>query len=211
MNVIGIFPTPLVVIHHETNEKIYSFLNSPEMYPDSSVSYGNKSLNTRILSEPVCKPLSDFIIKSAAQVLNEILGLDSESVQITQSWVSHKNPGEMHQKHHHANSMISGVYYFQDSADKFPAITFWKNNTNGGCYEMTLPYVKETSDKPYSWNHFTYTPSKNDLILFPSYLQHSVDVNMTGEIRKSLAFNIMPTKSLGRVDSLTFMDFANLK
>ena len=41
------------------------------------------------------------------------------------------------------------------------------------------------------------------LLLFPSYLPHSVPTNTTNYIRKSLSFNIVPKKGLGVEKHLT--------
>ena len=41
------------------------------------------------------------------------------------------------------------------------------------------------------------------LLLFPSYLPHSVPTNTTNYIRKSLSFNVVPKKGLGVEKHLT--------
>ena len=42
---------------------------------------------------------------------------------------------------------------------------------------------------------------KKDLIIFPSYLQHSVNPVTSDIPRKSLAFNIVPIDNYGDADS----------
>ncbi len=114
MNVLSLFATPLIVSNYECDEQTYNFLDSAGMTSDWSASYGNKSVNTYILDELICINLSKHILQTAKTVMTEMLGFDIEDVQFTQSWISHKNPGEHHTKHSHANSIISGVYYFQN-------------------------------------------------------------------------------------------------
>jgi hypothetical protein len=42
-----------------------------------------------------------------------------------------------------------------------------------------------------------------DLILFPSWLEHEVPLNQTQEVRKSLAFNCIPSIGFGEEGDLT--------
>ena len=44
-------------------------------------------------------------------------------------------------------------------------------------------------------------------LLFPSYFMHSVPVNNTKYVRKSVSMNILPKGKIGDVDSLTELIF----
>ena len=211
MNVLSLFATPLIVSNYECDEQTYNFLDSVGMTSDWSAAYGNKSVNTYILDELICINLSKHILQTTKTVMTEMLGFDIEDVQFTQSWISHKNPGEHHSKHSHANSIISGVYYFQNDIESLPPITFHNSRSVNGTYEINLPYQEITADKPFSWSTYTYTPIKNDLVMFPSHLNHSVGTNTSSKVRKSLAFNVIPTKLFGKKESLTLLDFQRLK
>jgi hypothetical protein len=45
------------------------------------------------------------------------------------------------------------------------------------------------------------------LLLFPSYFMHSVPMNNTKYVRKSVSMNILPKGKIGDVDSLTELIF----
>ena len=45
------------------------------------------------------------------------------------------------------------------------------------------------------------------LLIFPSYLMHSVPMNNTKYVRKSVSMNILPKGKIGDVDSLTELIF----
>jgi uncharacterized protein (TIGR02466 family) len=210
MNIIGLFASPVVSDFYACTEEEYNYLDNVEMFGEWDSGYGNKSKDTFILHNPMLKNLSEFILKTSETMLTDILGYHAEGVQFTQSWVSHKNPGEFHQRHSHANSIISGVYYFQKNIDKLPPITFYKTKSVD-VFEIQVPYQKENSQRPFSWDRYTYTPACGNLILFPSYMQHAVGVNESDSIRKSLAFNVIPQKSFGVLEALTYLPFESLK
>jgi len=209
--VMPLFATPVLIDNYKCPDDIYQYFDTIELFDQSSIDYGNKSKNTFILNEEICKPLASHILNVARSFLDEQLGHKFQDVQFTQSWVSHKNVGEYHQKHSHANSIISGVYYFQEGIESFPPIRFYKHNINCGVYEILLPLQSDVSQKPFSWAHYTYTPMAGDIVMFPSYLQHSVEVNTTGSTRKSLAFNIIPTVEFGNLKGLTLLKFSDVK
>lgn len=209
--IIPLFATPLVVSSYDCPPDMYQYFDTAEMCDSSSLDYGNKSKNTFILNEEICKPLSDHILNVAKILLDEHLGHSFKDLQFTQSWVSHKNIGEFHQKHTHANSILSGVYYFQKDASMYPPIKFYKHNMNSGVYEILIPIQNDVSQKPFAWTNYTYTPISGDIVLFPSHLQHSVEINNTGKVRKSVAFNIITTETFGTLDALTLMDFDKIK
>ena len=73
--------------------------------------------------------------------------------------------------------------------------------------EISAKKIKDKRDKKYAWDYFAIDFEPGLLILFPSYLHHSVPVNNTSKTRCSLAFNIVPSKSLGDESSLTELKF----
>ena len=70
------------------------------------------------------------------------------------------------------------------------------------------PKLKEKlNDFSYTEYFINYKP--NTLVLFPSYLKHSVKQNLTNVCRKSLSFNIVPTIGFGEEGNLTELKFNN--
>ena len=194
VNTYSLFPTPLVTMIYDCGKEIKAALNAEELDTINTVSkqaYGLFSKDTHLMNNPVYKPLVDVINREAFKICKEILSLKINEVKITQAWVSHKEPGEFHQTHTHANSYLSGVYYFDKTDSPLEPIVFSKN-IEGSIY---VNMDKENcGDKPFSWEYFEFKPVQNCLIFFPSWIKHSVGVNKTNTTRKSLAFNIMPTE-----------------
>lgn len=103
--------------------------------------------------------------------------------QIITSWFTRTKPEANIQKHNHTNSIWSSVYYFHDDCNP---LTFHK--------DFPLINVPMDGDDPDLMMHgdVTFPAISGKMLLFPSYLDHSVVENMTGKYRYSLAMNWMP-------------------
>ena len=115
---------------------------------------------------------------------------------ISTSWLTINKKGEHVQLHDHKNSFWSAVYYYGEY------------DGEGGELDIINPLPNLTSFRPNMRNINKYTtpftrvtPMKKDLIIFPSYLQHSVNPVRGDMPRKSLAFNIVPIDNYGDADS----------
>ena len=110
----------------------------------------------------------------------------SSCVYISSLWFNINYYGSSNIPHTHKGSIWSGVYYI-------------KTPENCGSLGFLNPNLVSTWDIPKSImdenakDNFTQTffvkPEKNVLYVFPSWLQHFVDANMSQEERISLSFN----------------------
>jgi uncharacterized protein (TIGR02466 family) len=102
----------------------------------------------------------------------------------------------MHDIHTHPNSIISGVFYFGDNKEFLPNITFHKPQS------FSFPILRP-KEKYTKYNDTEFELGLNNLILFPSYLQHSVNLNKSNIPRYSISFNSIPLGIFGDKDELT--------
>lgn len=95
-------------------------------------------------------------------------------------WTNVNKPGSINMIHNHvmASCHLSGVYYVQGI--NTGAIRFY---THEQLYNLV------PDGMPYS-NKIGHAPSDGDVLLFPSYLQHDVDVNLSKDNRITLGFNV---------------------
>ena len=208
-----LFPTPVVIHQYNCTEEIRAGLDCVPMmnaHSNELSPFGDMSSSSYVLEDPVYEPLVKFITDTSTDVMKNILCYDIEETQIIQSWVSHKKPNEYHGIHAHANSVLSGVYYFNEC--DYEPITFYKATSTGVVNRIELPLdMERAKTSPCAWQHYYYKPSKGTLILIPSYMQHSVGVNKTNQVRKSLAFNVIPTIRFGRTSTASEILFSKLK
>lgn len=207
--ILELFPTPVftTMIPLEFS-KVVPWLFKQEMLSEEvdSPNYGERSKNSYILDEPESKELKDFILSLVSQY-GKLLGYDYESYRFGQSWVSYKHPGQHHTMHSHPNSLISGVFYFGEPTDKTPAVKFHKLEGGFNVSYLSPKLVLDKRDLKYAQKEFSIEFTPGLLLLFPSYLHHSVPLNKTDKTRCSLAFNIVPTVGLGDETSLTELKF----
>ena len=168
--------------------------------------YGTTSKNTYILDDDTCTEIRNFILEKAL-VLGKSLGYECTEYRMTQSWITHKKPTQSHHPHSHSNSILSGVFFYGSSfKSDCSAIIFHhpETRTQG---QISIPKNPELAPTPYSSETNAYKPTPGDLIIFPSTLSHSVPENTTNEVRKSLAFNIIPKEGLGEKTALNQLKF----
>ena len=160
--------------------------------PDSSNGDSNRVLENYSRIKNI---LTDTFNKVAFDELN-----CKNNFIMTTSWITNTGVGEKSQFHNHKNSFYSGVYYFDETYDE---------NIGDLCFENPLDdftsfFVNFTSFNYYNSAFVIIKPEPKKLIFFPSYLRHSIGMNLSKKIRKSLAFNFVPVGQYGLGDS--FMD-----
>jgi len=104
---------------------------------------------------------------------------------ITEAWININQKGHFNYSHDHPGSLFSCVYYVKGGDDK-------------GALEFKTPITPHTytiSDELVgSFNAFTghamvIPPVTGDLLIFPAWLQHRVNMSQSDEDRISIAFN----------------------
>ena len=207
IEVVPVFPTPVYfAICNDDIQQSVDYMDNCviDLEKDKEIidNYGTISLDTYILNRPECKPLHDWIMSHVDNYAREVLAWQFNNISMTQSWVSIKSEGERHKYHRHPNSLISGVFYWHE--EPIEAISFLKPTVPTN-FEITRDESK-TGSAPFAFDHHNFTPLKNTLILFPSYLQHGVAKNSSPSPRKSVAFNTFIFETIGSNLGLSELD-----
>jgi len=199
MGFIDLFPT---VIFHKILEDITS--NDFKQYENQILednyipSYsGHTSTNQQFLLNPLFNNLTTQILYNSKLYLNEV-GHDYKDIQITSSWANILNKNEYINPHAHSNSYLSGVFYIEDSSD-----IYFENNTIMKS-SFTPDFVKAKKHEYRKKTSFKITPKKGSLIIFPSWLIHSVPSNNLDK-RLSIAFNIIPKGEFGSITTKMYI------
>lgn len=195
MEIHSLFSTPIAFFRFQkllSNDESL-FINNQE----TRKSMGNTmSTNVNILDNDNLLNIKKFINDSINIYFTEIYQPKTNcTLEITQSWINYTNPGEYHHKHDHPNSFLSGVFYI--NADKDSDSIFFFNR----------PY-KQIQVVPKEFNIFNsdswqFPVGTNDLILFPSSLEHMVTHTSSKQTRISLAFNTFIKGEIGDQRGLT--------
>ena len=152
--------------------------------------------NTYLLEEREFKNLKIEMQKHIDEYVEKIIRPQTNiKCYITQSWLNYTKPGEYHQEHHHANSYLSGVLYF-NADEKVDTISFHRDIYN----QLEIPIKEYTLFNSHTWFLKIKT---GQLLMFPSSLKHFVNIKTGNNTRISLSFNTFIKGKLGKKDRLT--------
>lgn len=133
---------------------------------------------------PEFTELGKYIYMIAKSAL-DYMHIDYQDIQITGCWANISGAGHSHRQHSHPNNFLSGVYYAEVPPggnsiifhDPRPQIQVMKPPVKKMIYENT--------------DHVVAQVETGTMLLFPSWLRHSVPPNQGKDRRISISFNIM--------------------
>ena len=163
-------------------------------------------LRKRIIEDPLDafatqQTSADFFIDSLCEAITTLVQeimvqsyrYASYDIEITSMWGNIQRHGNYCFKHTHANSVFSGVFYVNEYVN-FPPIQF--HRTTESSFDLKVNEENELNRGKI----FLY-PKKDMIVIFPSWLEHDVPVNTSGQDRLSISFNIMCRGKFGQENS----------
>jgi hypothetical protein len=147
-------------------------------------------------------PELDSLHRWMEECLNEVrlaAGWRVDTVRglaISQSWLNRSDIGELHHRHHHPLSLLSGILYLTEpSSTRFMAPSIW-----------SLPRVL-APDKTTGNAEITseFKGQIGQFIVFPSTLKHEVAPNLEPHARITLSVNSWFQGAIGRVEELAYV------
>ncbi|WP_421656920.1 TIGR02466 family protein [Leptothermofonsia sp. ETS-13] len=184
----NLFPTALFVFslkeHDKLNQQllalIYRLKQSDPGQTASNVLGWHSKVNLFELSE--IQPFKQLVDGAIAQVAQAV-GYGNVRIVAANCWANVNPKYASNKIHDHANSLFSGVYYVKTPKDcgnlmfydPRSARTFYKPNVQG--------YTAYTADA------VAHVAEAGLLLIFPSWLKHGVEPNLSDEDRISISFN----------------------
>ena len=172
-----------------------------ERMPDKN---GDYSVNKYVLDLPEFAALRKSIMDKVNHFVYDYLDCNNNMVfELENSWVNRHGRGDFAHSHWHGSSQLSGCYYIEIE-EGLGDIVFHKDRSYINLFNpiTKIDHNFETTGDQSKMNVFNVSsfglcPRKNDLVLFPSHLAHSVDANQTDKTRYTLAFNVFPRGTSG--------------
>jgi uncharacterized protein (TIGR02466 family) len=151
--------------------------------PPLAPGHGWQSIQTLHTLEEF-RDLASCVHRVVAGILR-FLKVGYGAFEISACWATVLATGAAHRVHHHPNNYLGAVYYLRThpGAD---TINFHDPRTQTGVIQP--PVVKLTADNT---DQVVVRVRNGTLLVFPAYLQHSVDANGSEKERISISFNIM--------------------
>ena len=199
MRVHPLFPSPLVEYH--VSDKICCLLKrecEKEKYIENSDEGSCASVNIRVLSKlnlTINPNVEQEILKLFHTYAQDSLDYNGQ-FRVSTSWYTKVTNGGSSQYHHHKNSFYSGVLYFGQYHPEDEGFLYLLNPLE----KYSDFFIKPNKSNPLNTHLTIIPPESNKIIFFPSYLSHKIG-EFKGDVRYSLAFNIVPKGEYGDGDS----------
>jgi uncharacterized protein (TIGR02466 family) len=140
--------------------------------------------------EGIHLPLNDLfkeIINHSSLFMKEIQLKNYDNIKIDNIWININGFKDSNNMHIHPNTLISGVYYV-NSFENAGKLNFNRDAV------MTYDWNEKTIETLNQYNSYSFfvKPVIGNLVLFPSWLSHSVSPNQSQtQERISISFNIV--------------------
>ena len=137
------------------------------------------------LNEPKPKEFVNSIQTPLKELFNDMeWDLFKQKVKITSMWSIINNKDAFNEKHHHGNSALSAAYYVKAEKNAGDIVFFDPRQANV-FHHPTSKEVNSVNAQVQS-----VTPKAGTLVLFPSYLEHKVNPNLSDDERIVISFNV---------------------
>ncbi len=186
------FPTPVWVTkidkYKETNEEIFEYIKKLRKVDDKGIIKSNIKgwhSNDFDLKDTEVKNFINLISPQINKALVDMnWDINSQLIKISSMWAIINIGGAANARHHHGNSAISAAYYVR--APKNSGDLVFYDPRPAPVYSH--PHSKEPNHLNAMVN--SISPVEGALVLFPSYLDHSVNENVSNEERIVISFNV---------------------
>jgi len=187
-----VFSTPiwttLILNYRELNNKMFKYIKDLQIQNPKGITKSNLfgwHSNDFDLENEQPKYFINSISKNLNQAFND-MGWDikNQEVKVTSMWSVVNKTNASNARHIHSNNYISAAYYVKTSENSGDIVFHDPRSVT------TFRYPKISKHNALNSNIFTIQPKEGLLVLFPSYLYHSVDLNRSEEERIVISFNI---------------------
>lgn len=134
---------------------------------------------------PAFAPLIGFVMAAVAEAVRFLNWDTREATPVVATcWAVVNPPGASNVVHTHPHSFLSGVYYVAAEAEA-GALFFLDPRPAAG---MMAPPV--TAHNLWTFEKVRYAPRPGRVLVFPAWLQHGVEPNLSAADRVCVSFNV---------------------
>ena len=188
-----LFPTPVWTLQLENfeniNREIYTFVKRVQAQDEKGIKKSNnKGWHSKNfdMQEIQIQNFIKNISPSIEKVMKDMnWETNKQTIKISNMWAIINKGGSTNSRHQHGNSTISGAYYVR-APENCGDIVFYDPRPAPVFY-----YPTAVSSNLLNAQVNSITPKEGALILFPSYLDHSVNENLSNNERIVISFNIV--------------------
>lgn len=197
MKIDHIFPIPVArftvdkEIVDNTRQLVYKYIDETNFTSPSAPGellttfYKDKSKN--FLGAINAQPLLNYLNVHCREYL-KLLGYNEKCYIEVTSWLQFNQPGSYFVRHDHYGALMSAVLYI-DVPENSGDIVFHNPLETRRMTDTFFVKIKKEENE-YNFNHVTYKPIVGEMLVFESWLHHTVQQNRSTENRISIGINI---------------------
>ena len=148
-------------------------------------------------------PSTNQLVNQIIHAVNTIHKISRQGeLQLTNFWINISGKGSSNTPHTHSGLTYSGVFFIKVPKEmKGGRFLFYRNFNEADLMsteQMGLfkeGYQKQGYDFPIN----TISPKENMLVVFPAWVPHAVEINLSNEERISLSFNFKLNRTFSSV------------
>jgi len=178
MTTLNLFSTPIKIVSFSNFEEINRKIGKATFL-------GFKNNFTDNLPKEEGKELQKIFIDEAELYLKEVSNKKID-LELVKSWTTSTNKFGFNTPHSHADNTVVGVYYVR-TLDKCGDLLL--HDPRGSHIFVPKYEINTAGHLVGDRSYYRINPKVGDLVLFPAYIVHSVEPNMSDETRVSLAMN----------------------
>lgn len=194
--ILSLFPTPLYTYKLEDEayasvqnelqivvDKLYlnnTWAQNPNWSSNSQLLSNKGNFVESILKIEDMEVVKSFILDHCLEFMRLQEVKPNYKPAIESSWLTLTTPGLSSHIHDHGSTHISGVYWFKTNGQDGDLV-----------FRNAFKALKCNPIGADAANEARFSPEQGRIVLWPGYLDHSVNENKTSEDRISLSFNII--------------------
>ena len=186
------FPTPVWTLqldnYNSINEQMYKFIKNTQSKDQKGISKSNiKGWHSKDFNMQEAEPQN--FIKNISPSIEKVMTdmnweKEKQSIKISNMWAIINTGGSTNSRHQHGNSTISAAYYVKAPKNCGDIVFYDPRPAPVFCYPTAI------ASNLLNAQVNSITPKEGALILFPSYVDHSVNENLSNEERIVISFNV---------------------
>jgi len=191
------FPVPFLIhdveaaVRDLTHSKVMTYLETEGAKRDvalasvESVETSYYVQKQSVLEDARLDELKEILLGTGKSFI-EGLGLAAIPLEVERAWINVFRPGAQEAQHSHDSSLLSASYYVEAPE---------------GCGDLVFPdpvgarrshraFTHTTGTTFFTMPDVAFKPQAGRLVMFESWMPHSVQCNKSDKVRISLAFNL---------------------
>lgn len=183
-NFIDIYPTRIwstqpehLTTHHAQWLDAISDMRASNPEPQGRSCRAGWNSQDKLFEDALFAPLKAVVMESLASILKEHYNITTDQKASIVAWANVHDHGGFNTQHLHPNNTFSGTYYLRVPEGAGPIV-------------FKDPRYASLMNPLGTATESAILPKEGQLIIFPSWLEHRVELNQSQDARVSVAFNV---------------------